>query len=277
MKRLSLIWLLLPAALLLAAFIVMPTFDLIRASIFDPEFTLEHFQRLIDRGVYVDVMWRTVRVSLIVAVVCTIVGYPVAMFINLQPKKRQVALLFLILIPMWMSVLIRTFAWIVVLGREGLINDLMIGLGLADGPVQILYTSGTVITAMVQIMLPIQIITCYSAMTEIDLDLMRAARVLGARRWQALTRVYLPLSYDGTLTGLVIVFMMSMGFFITPALLGGRQDMMIANLIEFQVQHLNWSFAAAIGIVLLFLTVAMILLLRWTGRFAFRRLLNVGR
>ena len=173
MKRLSLIWLLLPAIALLAAFIVMPTFDLIRASIFDPEFTLEHFQRLVERGVYVDVMWRTVRVSLIVAVICTIVGYPVAMFINLQPKKRQVALLFLILIPMWMSVLIRTFAWIVVLGREGLINDLMIGLGLTGAPVQMLYTSGTVITAMVQIMLPIQIITCYSAMTEIDLDLMR--------------------------------------------------------------------------------------------------------
>ena len=150
MKRLSLIWLLLPAIALLAAFIVMPTFDLIRASIFDPEFTLEHFQRLVERGVYVDVMWRTVRVSLIVAVICTIVGYPVAMFINLQPKKRQVALLFLILIPMWMSVLIRTFAWIVVLGREGLINDLMIGLGLTGAPVQMLYTSGTVITAMVQ-------------------------------------------------------------------------------------------------------------------------------
>ena len=276
MKLRPILWLLLPAAVLLVAFIVAPSLDLFRASLFDPDFTMRHFQRLVDRGVYLDVMWRTIRVSLIVAVLCTLIGYPVAFFINLQPRRRQTLLLFLILIPMWMSILIRTYAWIVVLGRDGLVNQALAALGLAEEPVQMLFTSGAVLAAMVQILLPIQILTCYAAMTEIDFDLIRAARVLGARPRQAIARVFVPLSLDGTLTGLVIVFMLSMGFFITPALLGGRQDTMIANLIEFQVQRLNWSFAAALGVVLLALTVAMIVLLRGAGRLLARRILKGG-
>ncbi|APE44962.1 spermidine/putrescine ABC transporter permease [Sulfitobacter alexandrii] len=276
MKMRPILWLFLPAALLLAAFIVLPSFDLFRASVFDPEFSTKHFQRLFERGVYLDVMWRTIRVSLAVAVLCTVIGYPVAFFINLQPRRRQTILLFLILIPMWMSILIRTYAWIVVLGRDGLVNEALAALGFTTEPVQMLFTSGAVLAAMVQILLPIQILTCYAAMTEIDLDLIRAARVLGARPRQALARVFLPLSLDGTLTGLVIIFMLSMGFFITPALLGGRQDRMIANLIEFQVQRLNWSFAAALGVVLLVLTVAMIVLLRAGGRMLARRILKGG-
>lgn len=276
MKFRPILWLFLPATLLLVAFIVAPSLDLFRASIFDPDFTTKHFARLVDRGVYLDVMGRTIRVSLIVAVLCTIIGYPVAFFINLQPRRRQTLLLFLILIPMWMSILIRTYAWIVVLGRDGLVNQALAALGLAAEPVQMLFTSGAVLAAMVQILLPIQILTCYAAMTEIDFDLIRAARVLGAKPRQAIARVFLPLSLDGTLTGLVIVFMLSMGFFITPALLGGRQDMMIANLIEFQVQRLNWSFAAALGVVLLVLTVGMIVVLRGAGRLLARRILKGG-
>lgn len=276
MKFRQILWLFLPATLLLVAFIAAPSFDLFRASVFDPDFTTAHFERLINRSVYLDVMWRTIRVSLTVAVLCTLIGYPVAFFINLQPRRRQTLLLFLILIPMWMSILIRTYAWIVILGRDGLVNQMLAMLGLATEPMQMLYTSGAVLAAMVQILLPIQILTCYAAMTEIDFDLIRAARVLGARPRQALARVFLPLSLDGTLTGLVIVFMLSMGFFITPALLGGRQDTMIANLIEFQVQRLNWSFAAALGVVLLVLTVGMIVALRGAGKLLARRVLKGG-
>lgn len=276
MSARSYLWLFLPALALLLLFILAPAADLLRASVFDPEFTTKHFARLVDRGVYIDVMLRTIRVSLVVAVLCTIIGYPVAYFINLQPRRRQTILLFLILIPMWMSILIRTFAWIVVLDREGLVNEAMMAVGLVNEPVRMLFTSGAVLAAMVQILLPIQILTCYAAMTEIDFDLIRAARVLGAKPRQALTRVFLPLSLEGTITGMVIVFMLSMGFFITPALLGGRQDTMIANLIEFQVQRLNWSFAAALGLVLLILTIVMIVLLRGLGRMAARRILKAG-
>ena len=272
----SYLWLFLPALSLLLLFILAPAADLLWASMFDPNFTTEHFARLVNRGVYFDVMIRTIRVSLIVAVICTVIGYPVAYYINLQPRNRQTVLLFLILIPMWMSILIRTFAWMVVLGRDGLVNEALAAVGLVEEPVRMLFTSGAVLAAMVQILLPIQILTCYAAMTEINFDLIRAARVLGAKPWQAMMRVFLPLSLEGTITGLVIVFMLSMGFFITPALLGGRQDTMIANLIEFQVQRLNWSFAAALGLVLLILTVVMIVLLRGLGRMAARRILKGG-
>lgn len=269
-------WLLWPALILLLAFFLIPSLDIIRASIYDPEFTTKHFDRVFTRPIYLDVLWRTIRVSLIVSVMCAIVGYPVAYFIVQQPRHRQFFFLFLVFIPMWMSVLIRSYAWMVVLGREGLINTSLIGLGLADEPLKMLFTTGAVYVAMVQILLPIQIVTCYSAMSEIDLDLIRAARVLGARPWQAIRRVFLPLSLDGTITGGIIVFMLSMGFFITPALVGGRKDMMLANLIEFHVDQLNWGFAAAIAMVLLLATVCSVVVIRLLSRILMKSLIGGG-
>lgn len=273
MRRL---WLFLPAALLLVAFILAPSFDLMRASVFDPDFTTEHFARLFKRGVYFDVMLRTVTVSLIVAALCALLGYPIAFFIALQPRRRQMALIFVILIPMWMSILIRTYSWMVVLGRDGILNNVLAALGLAPEPVQFLFTPGAVYIAMAQILLPIFVITCQASMTEIDLNLLKAARVLGATSRQAMARVFLPLSFDGALTGFIITFMLSMGFFITPGLLGGRKQAMIGNLITFQVERLNWSFAAALGLALLVLTIAVIVVVRGLGRFAFRKFLTGG-
>ena len=269
-------WLFVPALLLLLAFVLGPSLELMRASMFDPDFTTEHFARLFQRGVYLDVMLRTLKVSLIVAACCAIFGYPIAFFIALQPLRRQMALIFLILIPLWMSILIRTYAWMVVLGRDGLLNNFLAAVGLAEEPVRFLFTPGAVYVAMVQILLPVFVIACQSAMTEIDLNLLRAARVLGATSRQALVRVFLPLSFEGALTGFIISFMLSMGFFITPGLLGGRKQAMIGNLIEFQVERLNWSFAAALGLGLLVLTLVMIAVLRGAGRMIFRRLLSGG-
>ena len=168
-----------------------------------------------------------------------------------QWGRRQMMLLFALFLTMWMSVLIRSFAWVVVFGREGFVNSLLLALGLTSEPQQMLYTSLAVLVAMVQVLLPIQIVTCMGAMTEIDSALVRAARVLGASPTQAFTRVVVPLSMDGLLTAFSIVFMMAMGFFITPALLGGRTDMLLANLIEQQVGQLKWGFAAALALVLL--------------------------
>ncbi|SLN75688.1 ABC transporter permease [Oceanibacterium hippocampi] len=265
-------WLLWPAIGLLLVFFLVPSLDLIQASVMNPDFTLEHFERIADRKVYLAVFWRTLQVSLIVAFLAALVGYPIAYFINLQPRKTQFLLIFLIFIPLWMSVLIRSYAWMIVLGRDGIINTALLGLGLTEEPVRLLFTSGAVYFAMLQILLPVQIVTAYSAMTEIDMDLMRAARVLGARPWQALRRVFIPLSLDGTITGAIIVFMLSMGFFITPALVGGRQDMMLANLIEFQVERLNWSFASALAILLLLGTVLTVIVIRRLGNLITRRI-----
>lgn len=275
-KNITRTWLLWPALFMLVAFFLVPTLDILRASFFDPEFTTKHFARLFTSNVYLDVLWRTIRLSVVVSLICAVIGYPVSYFIVQRPRKQQIFLLFLVFIPLWMSVLIRSYAWMVVLGREGVINALLIGFGFTDQPVKMLFTSSAVYIAMVQILLPIQIVTCYSAMSEIDLDLIRAARILGAKPWQAIRRVFLPLTLDGTVTGAIIVFMLSMGFFITPALVGGRKDIMMANLIEFQVNHLHWGFAAAISIVLLIGTVLSVIIIKRLSKILTRRLVGGG-
>lgn len=264
--------LILPAMALLLVFFLLPTLDVVRSSVMDPDFTTRHFERIVDRPVFMAVFWRTVQVSLLVAIAGAIIAYPVAYFINLQTRRTQFLLIFLIFIPLWMSILIRSYAWMVVLGRDGIANTALLGLGLIDQPVQMLFTSGAVHIAMLQILLPIQIVTAYSAMTEIDMDLMRAARVLGATPGQALRRVFVPLSFDGTMTGAIIVFMLSMGFFITPALIGGPRLQMLGNLIQFQVERLNWGFASALGLLMLAGTIVMVVLLRLGGRLIVSRL-----
>lgn len=273
-RKLSNHWLLLPAVLLLLAFFFIPTLDIIRSSVFDPDFTGEHFTRIYERSVYLRVLLWTIELSFIVSLLCAAIGYPVSYFLVQRPRSQQFYLLFLIFIPLWMSILIRSYAWMVLLGREGIINMALIGSGLTDEPVRMLFTTGTVIVAMIQILLPIQIVTCYSAMSEIDLSLIRAARVLGAKPRQALARVFIPLSLDGTFTGVSIVFMLSMGFFITPALVGGRKDLMIANLIDFQVNHLNLGFAAALGVVLLTSAIVGVIAIRWFSRWLTRWLIG---
>ncbi len=259
-------WLIWPALILLTLFILAPAIEIFRASIFDPEFTTEHINRIVERDIYVTILWRTLKVSLIVSILCAFIAYPVAYFIVKRPRQQQFAFLFLIFVPMWMNILIRTYAWMVVLGREGIINSTMIALGLIDESIQMMFTSGAVYVSMIQILLPIQIVTCYSAMTEIDFDLVRAARILGASPYQAMKRVFLPLSLDGTITGMIIVFMLSMGFFITPALVGGPTDLMLANLIEMQVERLNWGFAATLAMLLFTSTLLFVLVIRYLSK-----------
>jgi ABC-type spermidine/putrescine transport system permease subunit I len=264
-------WLLWPTVVMLLAFFLIPSLDIIRSSIFDPTLTGAHFERFFTRTVYLKVFLRTVQISALVAIICALVGYPVAYFISQCSRQNQFLLMFFIFIPLWMSVLIRSYAWMVVLGREGIINTALITMGVIDQPLKLLFTTGAVHVAMVQILLPIQIISCFSAMSEIDMDLIRAARVMGARPLQAFRRVFLPLSLDGTVTGALIVFMLSMGFFITPALVGGRQDIMLANLIDFHVQRLNWGFASTIAMVLLVGTICSILIVRHISNLILRR------
>ncbi len=263
-------FLLVPALVLLLAFFLLPSLDVIQASLWDPDFSTQHFERIWDRSVYLRIFWRTLEVSLVVALLAALVGYPVAYFITLQPRRLQFLLIFLIFIPLWMSILIRSYAWMVLLGRDGIVNSALLGLGLVERPARLLFTTGAVYVAMLQILLPVQIVTCYAAMTEIDRDLVRTARVLGARPFEAFRRVFLPLSLDGTITGLLIVFMLSMGFFITPALVGGRGDIMLANLIQVQVEQLNWGFASALGVLLLVGTVTAVAIIRWLGRLFLR-------
>ncbi|WP_299911767.1 ABC transporter permease [uncultured Paracoccus sp.] len=245
---------LLPALFLALAFFLVPVSIMLYQGLFDPGFTLEHFERFFTRGAYLRIFLNSIQISAIVGLICVLIGYPTAYFIVRQPRHRRPLLLFLVLVPMWMSVLVRTYAWMVLLGREGMINLALIHLGLIDEPVKLMYTSGAVYIAMVQILLPIAIVTCYGTMADIDQSLLSAARIMGASPVQAFRRVFLPLSLEGAVTGFLIVFILSMGFFIVPALVGGPKDMMIANVIATQMAKANWGFAASVALLLLIFT-----------------------
>ncbi|NMG39716.1 ABC transporter permease subunit [Chelativorans sp. ZYF759] len=261
---------LLPAALLVLAMFAVPVAFVFAEAIFTPGFSLAHFDRFFSRPVYLSVYLNTLVVSAVVASICLVIGYPMALFIVSQPPARRPLLLFLVLVPLWMSILVRTYAWMVVLGREGIINGALQWAGLTDGPLTLMFTTGAVFVAMVQILLPIMVITCYSIMTEIDPTLVRAARICGASGLAAFRKVFLPLSMEGAITGWSVIFILSMGFFIVPALVGGRRDVLLGNMIVNQVGQANWGFAGALAIILLVSTIVLLGLVRLVmGRFVY--------
>ena len=261
---------LLPAILLALAMFIIPVALVFSGALFTPDFSLAHFERFFSRPAYISVFRNTLTVSAITASICLLIGYPMALFIVGQPAQRRPLLLFIVLVPLWMSILVRTYAWMVVLGREGIVNNALQWTGLASQPLTLMFTTGAVYVAMVQILLPIMVVTCYSAMTEIDTGLVRAARVCGASPFAAFRKVFLPLSLEGAVTGWSVIFILSMGFFIVPALVGGRRDVLLGNMIVNQVGQANWGFAGALAIVLLVSTVLLLALVRLViGRFLY--------
>jgi len=260
--------LLLPAISLTLIIIIFPVFELFQSSFFDPDFTTKNIKKFFSKKLYIKVLFNTVKISLGTTFLCFILGYPTAYFIAHSNKKFRGIFLFLILLPFWISILIRSYSWMAVLGIEGVINTIFISIGVLEKPIRMLYTTGTVYLAMVQIMLPIMILTAYSTMIRIEEDYIKAARILGANPIQAFLKIYFPLSFSGVASGSIIIFILSMGFFITPALVGGKKDMMIGNLINFQInQLLNWGFASFIGLVLLLTTLIIVLLFIWLTKF----------
>jgi putative spermidine/putrescine transport system permease protein len=252
-----------PAVLLAVAFFALPV-GLVLAEAFAPGGG--HFGRLFGRPVYLSVTFNTLEVAAFVATACVLVGYPMAYFVVTRPPALRPVLLFLVLVPMWMSVLVRSYAWMVVLGREGVVNQALLALGLVEAPVTLLFNGWAVRLAMVQILLPVAVIVCHAAMTEIDPGLIRAARVMGATPLAAFRRVFLPLSLDGAVTAWSVIFILSVGFFIVPMLLGGRRDAMLGTMIVTQVGQANWGLAAAMAILLLAITLAVLAAVRLVSR-----------
>jgi putative spermidine/putrescine transport system permease protein len=246
-------WPLIPAALLFAIVFVVPVANVAWWSAFDDSgWTLSHYRTALGDGPYRLILLSTLQLSFVVAVACVVIGYPVAYFLTLRPPRQQRLWLLFITTPLWVSVLIRTYSWIVLLGREGLINSAISALGLVDAPVKLLYTRGAVYAAMVQVLLPIAIVTMFSAMAPINRSLVSAARILGATPFRAFAHVFLPLSVAGSLSAGILTFVLALGFFITPALVGGPKDSMIANVIAIQISEtLDWGLGSALGMTLL--------------------------
>ena len=207
-----------------------------------------------ERQIYVQIFGRTLWVSFLVAALCLVLGYPVAYLLATLPLKYSNLLMIMVLLPFWTSLLVRTTSWIVLLQTNGVINDLMVWAHIVneDGRIQMIYNQMGTIIAMTHILLPFMVLPLYSVMKTIPPSYMRAALSLGANPVRAFVRVYAPQTVPGIGAGSLLVFILSVGYYITPALVGGRTGQLISNFIAFHMQKsLNWGLAAALGGILL--------------------------
>lgn len=260
LSRTSKQWLMVaPMLLLLITFLIYPFAQLLYLSFQkDGSFSLDNYQRLLSTPVYLTVMMLTLKISAVTTLFAVIAAYPVAYLISILPKARKSQLLFWILLSFWSSFLVRAFAWIILLGRNGMVNNLLQTLGLSDAPVALMYNFNAVVLGMVHALLPLAVLTMLSVMENIDRNLTRAAWTLGARPGMAFWKVYFPLSFPGVTSGALMVFVSAIGFFIFPALLGGRRETVITQIIMEQIiQTMNWGFAGAVAVLLLVVVLAV--------------------
>ncbi len=245
--------LVLPALVLMAGVFIYPVGRLLLRSVSEPMWGLQNFRELLAQPVYFSALVNTVVISGSVTLLCLLAGYPLAFTIARASGRVQRLLIFAVLIPFWSSILVRTFAWLVLLQSRGLVNRTLINLGIIDTPITMVHNRIGVLVGMVQILLPFMVLPLYAVMVRIDASYTNAAASLGAPPVKNFLRVYLPLSWPGVINGTVLVFVMGLGYFITPALLGGAGDTMIAQLIEVEVADLGrWGVAGALAVVLMF-------------------------
>ena len=207
-----------------------------------------------ERRIYLRLFWRTLLVSGAITILCLLLGYPIAHLIARAPPRRAALLLVLVLVPFWTSLLVRTTSWIVLLQTQGVINDILVAIGLAsdDGRLAMIYNMTGTLIAMTHVLLPFMVLPLYSVMRGIPPQHMSAAASLGATPLQAFLRVYWPQSLPGVGAGALLVFILSIGFYITPALVGGSDGQLISNMIAYHMQtSLNWGLAGALGGILL--------------------------
>jgi putative spermidine/putrescine transport system permease protein len=247
-------WPLLPALVFLLFLFVYPVGQLLWLSAINKSGALtgQHYARLFSSSLYVDVLLITVKISAWTTAFALLGGYPVAYLLATSSARWRTRLTFWVLLPFWTSFLVRAFAWMVLLGRNGALNKLLEATGLTTAPVAVIFNLTGVLIGMTHALMPLGILTMVSVMEHIDASLPKAAATLGARGGQAFWRIYFPLSLPGVAAAGLLVFISSMGFFIIPALLGGRRETMITQIIIEQVQDLmNWAFAGAISLLLL--------------------------
>jgi putative spermidine/putrescine transport system permease protein len=247
--------LVLPAAGVILICFVWPVVNLLGLSFTQPRPGLANYTALVTRPVYLRVLWNTAVISATVDLFCLLIGYPVAYVMATASPRTRRLLIFIVLIPFWSSVLVRSFAWMVLLQRNGLINDMFIGLGLLQRPAQLVYNRIGVLVGMVQILLPFMIFPLFTVMSRIDPSYAPAAATLGAGPVRGFLRVYFPLTLPGVFTGGALVFVLALGYYIVPALLGGLGETMIAQVIEQQVADFgNWGMGGALSASLLVCT-----------------------
>ncbi|MEZ2128069.1 MULTISPECIES: ABC transporter permease subunit [unclassified Sinorhizobium] len=259
--RLDSLWLSTPGLVYMALLLIFPAGALIWQSFIDPKsgaFDLSVYQQMFSAGVYVKVLANTFAIAAQVTVVCLLIAYPIALWLAGMEERRRRMAMWLILLPFWVSPLLKNFAWIVLLARKGIVAQLLTGMGF-DTELNLLYGRGAVVFGMAHAMLPIAILTMLPTMLSIDSRLMPAAMTMGASRSQSFWRIFVPLSMPGVAAAGLLIFVMGLGFFITPALLGSPNETVIGQMMITQVQKLfNLRLAGALAALLLAVTLITI-------------------
>jgi putative spermidine/putrescine transport system permease protein len=253
--RFGALWLAVPGLLFLAFFFVWPVAQLLGLSLIDPvsgKPSIATYERIAATEVYLRVLGITFRIAGYTALYSLLIGYPLAYWLSRLPDLYRGRMLLFVMVPFWTSYLVKTFAWMIVLGRSGIINSLAMGAGVVDRPLPLLHNEFGVMVGMVHAMVPLAVMTMLPVMASIDRRLVQAAQTLGASPAHAFWLVYFKLSLPGVAAAGLLVFISSLGFFIVPAFLGGRRETMLAQLIITQVQELlNWPFAGALAAMML--------------------------
>ena len=252
----------LPAIIAVFVVIVVPVGWLFSLSFLDSsgQLSLVNYQKMIEYKSYMRVFRTTFNVSFLTTFLCILLGYPLAYFLSQVPKKYVGLLMLTVLLPFWTSLLVRTYAWLVMLQRNGLINNFAIDLGIWDTPVKLAHNLNGTLIGMVHIMLPFMVLPLYAAMQRIDRQALQAAANLGATPAQTFWQIFVPLSLPGVAAGSLIVFVLCLGFYVTPAVLGGGKVILVSMQITAILEdQFNWGAASALGVVLLVATFIVLL------------------
>lgn len=253
----------LPAATFMVALFLVPLAIVFYTSVVgdDGSFTVASYLELMSRSLYSRVMETTLQISIVATIAALALGYPIAYHLSRQKPRKRAILIVFVLLPFWTSILVKSYAFIIILGTDGIVNNIMHYV-FGIGPVKILFNRAGVIIGMVHYLLPFMILTLLASLVGQDAIYRRAASIMGASSWHIFRTVTFPLSLPGVVAGTLLCLILSLGMFVTPALLGGRSDIMVSNLIDFHVrQTLDWGAASALSVVLICLTAALMLLL----------------
>jgi putative spermidine/putrescine transport system permease protein len=250
-RRLTLL-LLAPALAIVLILLVLPLLWLAGQSVWNDGFTLENYARFLTDDVYWMTFLQTFRIALVVTVTTLLLGYPVAYLAATLPRKWSILILAMVVLPFWTSVLVRAYAWMILLQRTGLVNSALQSLGLIESPLLLVNNELGTTIATIHILLPFMVLPLFAAMQKIPAELTMAGSSLGGRPVFVFTWVFLPLSLPGIIAGMVLVFVLTLGFYITPELLGGGRTFMVSMLVSRNIEIYNqWGAASSISVVLL--------------------------
>lgn len=256
-----------PGMILLILFLVLPLISIIFPTFFDGGFTLANYTSFFMDEYNFGIFWRTLKVSLIVTLVCVVLGVPTAYYISQSPKKWRGLLMSLTLFPLLTNSVVRSFAWITILGQNGIVNNALMKTGLISEPLTLLYTEFAIVIGSVYLFLPLMVITLVGVLENIETEIMEAAETLGANRFIAFIKVILPLSVPGIIVGSILVFTGTMTAYTTPQLLGGNRNMMLATFLYQNATALgNWQGASVIALIMIVATIIVMKLFNWIAK-----------